>query len=239
MTFIRSLLFHICFFIWTAFWAVALVWVYVIPRRAMVWVITQFFRSYMIFERGILGLRYQVKGWENLPPGPCIIAMKHQSVYETLKLHHLFGDVAIILKKELMFIPLWGWYQAKAGMIAVDRGAGSKALQSMLKGARRVAAQGRRIVIFPQGTRVKPGTKRTYKSGVGALYEGLNLPVVPVAINAGVFWPRHGFLIRSGTVTFEILPAIQAGLPREQMMKQLEEVLEAASDRLLSSASPE
>lgn len=236
MIYLRSLLFHICFFVWTAFWALALVWVFFIPRRTMVWVITQFFRSYMLFEYAILGLRYEVKGRENLPPGACIIAMKHQSAYETLKLHHLFGDVAIILKRELMYIPLWGWYQAKAGMIPVDRGAKGVALASMLKGARRVAAEGRRIVIFPQGTRIKPGAKKPYKAGVSALYEETGLPLVPVAINAGVFWARHAFLIRSGTVTFEILQPIAPGLPRDEAQRQLEDVLEAASDRLVQQA---
>lgn len=233
MIYLRSLLFHLCFFVWTALWAILLLWTFFIPRRAMVWVVTQFFRSYLIFEYGILGLRYQVKGRENLPPGPCLIAMKHQSMYETLKLHILFGDPAIVLKRELMFIPFWGWYQAKAGMIAVDRGAGGKALASMLKGARRAIGQGRRIVIFPQGTRVAPGAKRPYKTGVGAMYEELKVPLVPVAINAGVFWPRHAFLIRPGVVTFEILPAIAPGQPREQVMQQLEAQLEAASSALL------
>lgn len=236
MIYLRSLLFHLCFFAWTALWAILLLWTFFIPRRAMVWVITQFFRSYMLFERGIVGLRYEVKGWENLPPGPCIIAMKHQSAYETLKLHHLFGDVAIILKRELMFIPFWGWYQAKSGVIPVDRGAKGVAMRSMLLGARKVAAQGRRIVIFPQGTRIAPGARRPYKTGVAVMYEELGLPIVPVALNAGVFWPRHGFLIHPGTVTFEILPPILPGLPREEALRQLEEQLEAASDHLVQQA---
>lgn len=236
MLFIRSLLFHICFFLWTGLWALLLVWTFFIPRRAMVWVITQFFRSYMLFERTLVGLRYEVRGRENMPQGPCIIAMKHQSAYETLKLHHLFGDVAIILKRELMFIPFWGWYQAKAGMIPVDRGARGVAMASMLSGARKVMAQGRRIIIFPQGTRIKPGAVRPYKSGVAVMYEELSLPIVPVALNAGVFWPRHGFYIHPGTVVFEILPAIQPGLSRDEALKQLETVVEAASDRLVQQA---
>jgi len=236
MLFIRSLLFHICFFVWTAIWAILLVWTYLIPRRAMVWVITQFFRSYIPFERYIVGLDYEVRGMEHMPAGPCIIAMKHQSTYETLKLHHLFGDVAIILKRELMYIPFWGWYQAKSGVIPVDRGAKGVAMTSMLRGARKVVAEGRRIVIFPQGTRIKAGARHPYKSGVGVMYEDLGLPLVPVAINAGVFWPRRSFYIHPGKVTFEILPPIQPGLPREQVMKQLEEAIETASDRLIQQA---
>jgi len=236
MTFLRSLVFHSVFVFWTALWAVLLLWVFFIPRRWMVKVITLFFSSYYPMEKYILGLDYEVQGRENLPQGACIIACKHQSAYETLKLHMLFGDVAIILKRELMWIPFWGWYQWKAGMIPVNRGAKSVAMLSMLHGAKKVAAQGRPIVIFPQGTRVAPGTKRPYKVGVAALYETLNLPIVPVALNAGLYWPRHAFCIRPGRVKINILPPIPPGLGREELMAKLESVLETESDRLAENA---
>lgn len=232
--FLRSLLFHTVFVLWTALWAVLLLWVFFLPRRMMVRIITVFFSSYYPLEKYILGLEYVVEGRENLPSGACVIACKHQSAYETLKLHVIFGDVAVILKRELMWIPFWGWYQAKAGMIPVNRGAKGAAMRSMLRGARRVAAQGRPIVIFPQGTRVAPGAQRPYKIGTGVLAETLNLPVVPVALNAGLFWPRHAFLIRPGRVTFRILPPLPAGLDRDAVVRELENVLESASAQLVS-----
>ncbi len=232
--FLRSLLFHTVFILWTALWAVLLLWVFFLPRRWMVRVITLFFASYHPLEKYLLGLDYVVEGRENLPPGPCVIACQHQSAYETFKLHVIFGDVAIILKRELMWIPFWGWYQAKAGMIPVNRGAKGAAMRSMLRGARRVAAQGRPIVIFPQGTRVAPGAHRPYKIGTGVLAETLNLPVVPVALNAGLFWPRHAFLVRPGRVTFRILPPLPAGLDRHAVLQQLETAIERASGQLCS-----
>ncbi len=233
MIFVRSLLFHTVFFLWTGLWAFALLWVLLLPRRQMVAVITLYFRSISLLERVILGLTYEVRGRENLPEGGCLIACKHQSAYETLKLHLVFGDVAIVLKRELMWIPLWGWYQAKAGMIPVDRGAGGAALTSLIQGAAQPLQDGRRVVIFPQGTRVAVGDKRPYKSGISYLYEKYNVPLVPVALNAGLFWPRHAFLIRPGKVVFDILPPIPEGLPRAEAMRLLEETMEAASNALV------
>ena len=237
MTFLRSLAFHLCFFIWTAFWLVGMIPLFFIPRWLMIRGIILFFSSYIPFERYIAGIDFEVRGRENLPAGPCLIAMKHQSAYETFKLHYIFGDVAVILKRSLMFVPLWGWYQAKSGVIPVDRGAGGRAMVSLLTGARKIAAQKRSIVIFPQGTRVPPGAKRSYKSGVSVLYEDLNWPVVPVALNSGVFWPRRAFFLKPGRVVFDILPAIPPGLGREEMQKRMEEAIETASDRLLAESS--
>jgi len=235
MLFVRSLLFHLVFFAWTAFCAFALLWVFVLPRRQMVRVITLYFRSLYPLEKYILGLTYEVRGIEHLPSGACIIASKHQSAYETLKLHVLFGDPAIVLKRELMWIPLWGWYQAKSGMIPVDRGAGGVAMASMIANAKTAVEQGRKIVIFPQGTRVGPKRHRAYKSGVAALAEAYQLPIVPMALNAGRFWPRHAFLIHPGTVVFELLPAMPQGLPRAELMARLESQLEAATNKLMQA----
>ena len=236
MLFIRSLLFHLVFYGWTLFCALALIWVFVLPRRTMVRVVTFYFRSLVPLEKYILGLTYEVRGREHLPSGACIIASKHQSAYETLKLHLLFGDPAIVLKRELMWIPLWGWYQAKTGMIPVDRGARGVAMASMLTNAKTAVEQGRKLVIFPQGTRIKAGARRPYKIGLGVLAETYQLPVVPMALNAGVFWPRHAFLIRPGKVVFEFLPAIPPGLSATEIMARVELVLEAASDRLVQEA---
>lgn len=232
MLFIRSLLFHVCFYVWTLLFAVLLLWVFLLPRRMMVRVITVFFSTYAVMEKYIVGLAYEVRGRENLPNGACVIACKHQSAYETLKLHLLFGDVAIVLKRELMWIPFWGWYQMKAGMIPVDRGARGVAMKSMVDNARHAVEDGRRIVIFPQGTRVAPDAKRPYKVGVAVLAEKYNLPIVPVALNAGLYWPRHSFYLYPGKVIFEILPPLPAGLPRDEIMSRLEMQIEAASDRL-------
>ncbi|NYZ15209.1 1-acyl-sn-glycerol-3-phosphate acyltransferase [Azospirillum sp. RWY-5-1] len=233
---LRSLLFNIAFYGWTTIACFGLLWMLLLPRRRMIAVVRWYLDTVGWLERVILGLDYEVRGRENLPAGACIVAAKHQSAWETMKLHALFGDPAIVLKRELTWIPIWGWYARKARMIAVDRGARGKALSSMIENSRPVAAEGRPIVIFPQGTRTAPGAYRGYRVGVGALYEQLRLPIVPVALNSGVFWGRNSFMKRSGTIVVEILPPIQPGLPRAQAMAELESRLEAATDRLVVAA---
>jgi len=237
MKFIRSILFNICFIAWTSLCCLFMVWSFAIPRPMMVKVITQYFKGLDPIEKYVIGLTYEVKGRENMLDTPCLIAIKHQSAWETFKLFQLFGDVAIVLKRELMFIPFWGWYQAKSGAIPVNRAAGGKAMNSLIAGAQKVIQkQKRSIVIFPQGTRVPVGEKRAYKVGIAALYENLNVPIVPVALNAGLFWPKNSFIKKPGKITVEILPAIPAGLSRPEAMKQLEEAIETASNRLVQEA---
>ncbi|CAO3438301.1 lysophospholipid acyltransferase family protein [Azospirillum endophyticum] len=236
MIWIRSLAFNIAFHAWTALMCVALLWMLLLPRPQMVAVVVWYLRTVGWLERTLVGIRYEVRGRENLPDGPYLLAAKHQSAWETMKLHLLVKDPAIILKRELMWIPIWGWYAAKAKMIPVDRGAGGAAIKSLIRNSRPVRDEGRPIVIFPQGTRVAPGAYRPYRIGVGVLYESLQIPIVPMALNAGLYWPRHSFLKRPGTVVVEFLPPIMPGRPRAEAMRELEERLEAASDRLVTTA---
>ena len=156
--------------------------------------------------------------------------------WETMKLHLILPDPAVVLKQELTQVPVWGWFATKAEMIPVDRGARGRAVASLLDGARRVAAQGRPSVIFPQGTRTAPGSRHPYRIGVGMLYEQLHLPIVPMALNSGLFWPRRGFFKRPGTITVEFLPPISPGLQRYVAMRELARRLEAATDRLVVAA---
>ncbi|WP_207479911.1 lysophospholipid acyltransferase family protein [Arenibaculum pallidiluteum] len=236
MILIRSLLFNIAFYGWTGFMCFGILWSLLLPRPRMIQAVLFWLRSVYFLERHILGLDYEVRGAEHLPKGPFVLAAKHQSAWETMKLHLLVHDPAIVLKRELLWIPIWGWYAAKAQMIAVDRGARGKAVSSMLRGARRTAAEGRPIVIFPQGTRVAPGTARPYRPGAAILYEDLGIPIVPMALNAGVYWPRRSFRKRPGRIVVEFLPPILPGLTRAQAMAELETRLEAATDRLVVSA---
>jgi len=228
----RSLFFAAAFYGWTAVMCFFMLWTLVLPRRWMLGVVHVWLDHTAWIERVIGGITYRVIGREHVPEGACIIAAKHQSAWETFKLHQLFGDPAIVLKKELLTIPLWGWYLRRSGMIPIDRGGGVNALAGMMQAAHRATEQGRKIVIFPQGTRVTVGAERTYKSGVAALYQELKIPVVPMALNSGLFWPKGLLPTRSGTITVEILPPIPAGLPRDVMMERLKNELEEASNRL-------
>ncbi len=237
MIFIRSLAFNLAYFSWTVLVSVVLAWTTLLPRPQLMAVVIWYLRSVAFLERTLLGLRYEVRGREHLPKqGSYLVAAKHQSAWETMKVILLLPDPAVVLKRELTQIPIWGRLARKSEMIPVDRGARGRAMSSLLDGARKVAAKNRPIVIFPQGTRVAPGTYHNYRVGVGVLYENLHLPIVPMALNSGVFWPRRSFLKKSGTVVVEFLPPIQPGLQRFEAMIELETRLEAATDRLVVAA---
>lgn len=229
---VRSLLFSVFFLLWTLVPAVLFVWVVLLPHKKVANVI-RIWQSIATGSAKILaGIDYKVVGREHVPNGACIIAAKHQSAWETCLLHVLFGDPAIVLKKELTHIPVWGWFAKASGLIPIDRKGGAKSLAIMKKAASDAVKAGRKIVIFPQGTRVKPGHKRSYKVGVAAMYQDLDIPVVPMALNSGLFWPKGSFLKKPGMITIEFLPAIPVGLSRSEMMRRLETQLEKASDRL-------
>lgn len=185
------------------------------------------------FEKYIMNLNYQVIGREHLPPAPYIVACKHQSAWETMKIYHIFGDTsAIVAKKGLLDIPVWGHYGKIMGLVPIDRSKGKQAMNLMAESAREAIHAGRNVVVFPQGTRVPVGEKRPYKGGAMKLYEELHVPLVPVAINAGLFWPKNSFWKRSGMITVEILPPIPAGLSTEEAFNRMVEQTETASDRL-------
>ncbi len=234
---VRSLIFNIVYLFWLLVPTAIFVWVILFPQDRLIRIIRFWQASLALFERVILKLDYRVIGTEHIPEGPCIIASKHQSAWETCKLNVLFDRPAIVLKKELTYVPIWGWYAKASGLIPIDRQGGVKALSGMMKAARRAVAQNRKIVIFPQGTRLKPGIRKPYKVGVAALYQELELPVVPMAVNSGLFWPKGAFLKKPGTVTIEFLPPIPPGLSRSAMMRKLEETLEPACDRLAGIGS--
>lgn len=231
----RSLVFDFVFYVGTFIWSLAILWSLALPREGMIAVVRYYFRFIAWAERVILGLDYRVVGQEKVPQGAFIVAAKHQSAWETLKLEILFDDPAIVLKHELLKIPLWGWFAAKAQLIPIVRGAKGAAIASLIKGASAAAAQGRPIVIFPQGTRLAPGAYRPYRSGIMALYEEMDLPVLPVALNSGVFWPRHARVKRGGTITVEYLDPIPPGLARDDFAHLLEDRLETATDVLVQS----
>lgn len=182
--------------------------------------------------RVIVGLDHRVKGAELRPNEPAIYAVKHQSAWETLFLWLFLGHPAFVLKRELLHIPLFGWYLRKVGMIAVDRGGKASALKKMVREAEATLAAGRSMVIFPEGTRTAPGQHKPYQPGIAALYTQLGVPVVPVALNSGLFWGRKAFLKKPGTITLQILPVIPPGLARKEFMMRLESSIEDAATAL-------
>jgi 1-acyl-sn-glycerol-3-phosphate acyltransferase len=229
----RSLCFNVGWYVGSAIIAVAGSPILLLPRRVVVgWA-----RLWIAFVLGWLRitcrLSHRVVGLENLPKGPVIIACKHQSSWETMAFTLLFPDIAIVLKRELLFIPIIGWAMARAGNIAVARGDGASALRGLIKQAKQAIAEGRSIVIFPEGTRVAPGDSRPYQIGVAALYRQLGVPVVPVALNSGVFWGRRKFIKHPGVITVEVLPPIAPRLARADFMATLHDRIETATEELV------
>jgi len=236
MTAIRSFLFNTVFFAGGLVLAVALLPCLVLSRRAMQGGLKFWAVAMMWCLRVIVGLRWEVRGLENLPDRPCIFACKHQSAWETGVFYLLVNDPSYILKKELLSIPFFGWYLAKGGAIAIDRKAGASALKLMIKGTQDRLARGQNVVIFPEGTRSAPGKPGTYHPGVAALYKGVDAPLVPVALNSGLFWQRRSFLKRPGRITVEFLPAIAPDQDRKAFMGELKSRVEDASNRLIDEA---
>ncbi|MEO9969409.1 MAG: lysophospholipid acyltransferase family protein [Hyphomonadaceae bacterium] len=178
--------------------------------------------------RVLIGIQTDIRGMENLPDGPVIYASKHQSMYDTVLPFLILSDPAVILKKELLWYPVFGWYALGGDMIPIDRAGNIKTLKKMTREARRRIKDGRQIIIYPEGTRSSPGTKGEYKIGVFALYKDLGVPCVPVATNAGLCWPGKGIRMKPGRVVVELLPSLQPGMKRGEFMGQLEASIETA-----------
>lgn len=180
----------------------------------------------------ICNIRIEIKHKERLTAGPLLVAAKHQSLFETFALLPLFDDPAMVIKRELSWIPLFGWFALKFKMIAVNRSARAQALRDMIRQAKTARDNGRQIIIFPEGTRKNPGEKPDYKPGVAALYGALGLPCVPIALNSGLYWPRRQFIRNPGIITIEILEPIKPGLKRADFMRELENRIETATNVL-------
>ena len=232
----RSLLFNLLFYVTTTLFLVLGSPLLFAPRRWAMAALAIHGRFELWLLRVIVGTTLEVRGADKLPAGACLVAAKHQSAWETFGLIPLFRDPALVMKRELFWIPFHGWFSHKFEMIPVDRDKGPSALRRMLREAKKRAADGREIILFPEGTRRTPGAPPDYKTGVVLLYEGLGLPCVPVALNSGVFWPRRSLMRRPGTIVVEFLDPIQAGLARTEFLTRLIASIETASARLLAEA---
>ena len=233
MSWTRALVFNIALFAWTAVLCILGLPLLLAPPTATIRLARFWASNILAFLKPTVGIDHEIRGLERIPRGGCIIAMKHQSAWDTLIIPVVLRGPVFVLKRELMLVPFFGWFLARAGSIAVDRKAGAGALRRMLAKAQPAAAAGRPIVIFPEGTRVAPGTRRRYHPGVAALYQALALPVVPAAVNSGLFWGRRSFVKRPGHIILEFLDPIPPGWPRPQLMAELEQRIETATDVLV------
>jgi len=232
----RSFLFNLLFYFWTGLIVFLCVPLLAAPRQTLFTAGRIWARGNLFMLRHICALSYTVRGLENLPDEPCIIASKHQSAWDTVIFSTFLNGPGFVLKRELLKIPLFGWYVVGAGCIPIDRVGGPSALRGMIEYTRKILSQGQTVVIFPEGTRTAPGTHLPYHPGTAALYAHLGVPVVPVALNSGLFWGRRNFLKKPGRITLEILPAIAPGMPRKAFAAELEKRIETASNNLLPKA---
>jgi 1-acyl-sn-glycerol-3-phosphate acyltransferase len=236
---LRSLLFHVLFYLSNAIQMIFWTPVFFVVPRELAWRIVRLWaKSHLWLQAIVVGSRYEFRGLENIPADrPFIVASKHQSMWETYTTLLFLEDASFILKRELMRIPLFGWYTAKMNVVPVDRGKRSEALASMTRNAKVQYHGNRQIIIYPEGTRTRPGATPAYKFGITHLYSELDATILPVAVNSGLFWPKGSFMIYPGTIVMEFLPPIEPGLSREDFAAELIDRIEGATSRLIAEAA--
>lgn len=234
MIVVRSLLFAALFYAWSTATAIVMIPLLAAPQRWVLGALRIWALGIFALLRWVCGVRVELRGREHMPIGAALVAPKHQCMFDVFAQFAWLPSACFVMKKELMWIPLFGWYAAKAGMIVVDREGQAAALKKLVRDAQDRLRVPRQILIFPEGTRGEPGVKGEYKPGVAAIYREMGLPTHPVATNSGVHWPAHGFLRTPGTIVFEYLEPLPPGLKRAEFMRTLEERVETASLALLN-----
>lgn len=229
MKFLRSLLFNIFYISTTLFFSTVGCLMIILPQKVRCYNARLWGKSLLLGLRVLVGIKCKVKGKENLPAdGRYIVASKHQSALETIAFHAILPLPAYILKKELIYIPFFGWNLLLTGCIAIDRSSGAKALRSIFSGTEKRLKENRPVIIFPEGTRTAPGATTKYNPGIGLLYEKCGVPVIPTALNSGYFWRKKAFMKQPGTITIEFLPAMPEGLSKREFLEQLQNRIETA-----------
>lgn len=236
VTSLRSALFNMSFFTTTIVMMIAGLPTLARDRHAVFRLARLWSRTSLWLLEKICGLRMEFRGLENIPEGPFILAAKHQSALETFALVGHAKDFSFILKRELTYIPLFGWYLKRAEQIAIDRKSGRAALEQAIERSRALLDEGRAVFIFPEGTRTRVGAEPKYKMGVAHIYAANNAPCVPAALNTGVFWPRRSFRKHSGVVVIEFLAPIPPGLEKTSFLHLLQTRIEDASHKLAAEA---
>ncbi len=236
MILFRSIAFNVLFYLNTIVYLLIALPTFFMPYRAIIAVAKSWGRTNLVLLRAVAGIDYEMRGREKIPPGPLIVAAKHQSAWETFALLSLFDNPLFIVKRELEWIPIFGWLMIKGRMVPIDRSAGSQALIAMTGRAKAELAAGRQLIIFPEGTRRPADAEPRYKLGVAHLYAATGMPCLPIALNSGLFWPRRSIRRLPGTVLVEILDPVVPGLDKDVFFKRLQSDIEAATARLIAES---
>ncbi len=237
--FLRSLVYNVLFYALLVFWILIAVPTFLMPSHAFMAVARAWARSSIWLMRVICDTKVEYRGVDKIPKGPLMVASKHQSTWETFALLQFFDAPLFIYKRELAWIPFFGWYLVKARMIGVDRSGGVRSLIEMARRAPREIRSGRQLIIFPEGTRTPVGAAPHYMSGVAQIYASSGVPCIPVALNSGLFWPRRTFMRYPGTLVVEFLDPLPPGLPRKDFIARIKASIEHATDRLVEAARQE
>lgn len=235
MSFLRSSIFKILFYLWTALFCILYLPFFWLPRNGLIEFQRVWSYGVRVLLRLIMNIRIEVQGLENVPIGGALIAMKHQSSVDTFVMHTIVSHPAFVMKKELLKIPLYGRFCLNTGMIPVDRDGGLKTLKLLMQDSANAISQDRQLIIFPEGSRAVPGHHVEYQSGIFGIYKYTKEPVIPVGLNSGVYWPKKGNLVPGGSIVFDFMTPIEAGLPKDEFMQQLENRIESSSNQLLQS----
>lgn len=233
---VRSIVFNLAFYLVLFVYLIVALPTLAMPRGVLIALVKNWSRMNFRLLRWICHIDYEVIGAEKIGHGPLLVASKHQSLWETFALMTVFDDPAYILKRELIWIPFFGWCAWKAEMIPVDRGAGSQALAEMTERAKTEVERRRQLIIFPEGTRRSPGAEPKYKFGVAHLYSEIGVPCLPVALNSGMFWPRRSFRRYPGTIRVEILDPIAPGMDKQAFFARVQSDIETATARLIAQS---
>ncbi len=236
---VRSIVFNALFYLNLLVQMIVVLPTLLMPRGAILAVVRFWARTNFWLLGVVCGIRIELRGLAKIPPGALLVASKHQSMWETFALFPLFADPAFILKRELQWIPFFGWYAWKARLIPVDRGRGSQALAALSVRVREELARSRQIIIFPEGTRRAPGAEPNYKYGVVHLYAETGVACLPIALNSGLFWPRRSFRRYPGTIIVEVLDPIAPGLDKQVFADTLQQTIEIATARLIAEGERE
>ncbi len=231
---LRSILFVALFYVWSVIVAVGLSPFLLGPRSWAMELMRVWARGIIWLLRVVCDVKVEVRGKEHMPKGAALVAPKHHCMFDVFAQFAFLPDACFVMKKELTWIPFFSWWGMRAKMIVVDRAGHSTALRKLIRDSKERFAENRQLLIFPEGTRSVPGAPADYKPGIAALYREIDVPVHPVATNAGVHWPKHGFMRKPGTIVFEYLEPIAPGLKRAEFMRLLQDRIETASTKLLT-----
>ena len=230
---IRSIIFYILLYMWTLFLGILCLPYLLLPNSFVRSLANLWISGILNILKLTCGITYEIRGRENIPNHSVIVASKHQSTFETFLLFRLIKNSIFIHKKELFFIPIFGFYLKKSNMIAINRAEGTKAMRKMLNEIKQSIVNGYSIIIFPEGTRKKPGESPDYKTGIAGIYKESEVEVLPVALNSGYYWPKHTFIKTSGKIIIKFLKPIPSQLEKSEFLKKIESVIEGETNEII------